>query len=170
MMRALVLASIFVLGACSEGGSSDQKAAGKGADAKVELAAGQWESVSEVTSLKKEDQGASALKLETGSKTTVQHCVGEGEGKKPNPALIAGLENASCEYQSVYMSRGRLNASMSCRRPGLSGQILVSAQGTYTDKSFDLTTDTRTLLVTDGDISFAAKVTGRHTGPCSAAS
>lgn len=165
-MRALAFASLLVLGACSEGG--EQKAAEPADTSKLELAPGQWEIVSEVTNMKQEDQGAPAMKAETGTRTTVSNCVGEGEGKKPPAAVLAGLENASCEYQNIYMSRGRLNASITCTRPDLSGNILVSTQGTYTDKSFDLTSNTRTLLATDGDVSFDSKVTGRHAGACTA--
>jgi len=123
-----------------------------------------------VTSFKQEDKGAPAIKAHVGSKTTISNCVGKGEGKRPPAAVLAGLDNATCEYQSLYMSRGRLNASMTCKRPGLSGNILVSAEGAYTDKSFDLQSNARTLLATDGDVSFDAKLTGRQTGACTAAS
>jgi hypothetical protein len=116
--------------------------------------------------MKKEDEGPPAIQAETGSKATISNCVGQGEGRKPPAAVLAGLDNAACEYQNIYMSRGRLNASMTCTRPGLSGNILVSTQGTYTDKSFDLTSNTRTLLATDGDVSFDSKLTGRHAGAC----
>ena len=166
-MRSLAFASLIVLGACSEGGG--EKKAPEADTSKLQLAAGQWQTVSEVTDMKKEDDGAPAMKADKGTKMEVSNCVGEGEGKKPPAAVLAGLENASCEYQSIYMSRGRLNASMSCTRPGLNGQILVGTEGTYTDKSFDLTSNVRTLLASDGDISFNAKVTGAHAGACKAA-
>jgi hypothetical protein len=166
-MRFIGFASLLALAACSDGAGKDEtKAADK---SKLQLAAGQWETVSEVTNMTSEDQGAPAIKAETGSKTTTSNCVGEAEGKKPPAATLAGLDNASCEYQNIYMSKGRLNASMICTRPGLSGNILVSTQGTYTDKSFELTSNSRTMLATDGDISFDSRVTGRHTGACTPA-
>lgn len=165
MMRFIGFASLLVLAACSEGAATEEKAAATD-KSKLQLAAGQWETVSEVTAMKKEDEGAPAMKADAGTKTTISNCVGEAEGKKPPAAVLAGLDNAACEYQSIYMSRGRLNASMTCTHPGLSGNILVSTQGTYTDQGFDLTSDTRTLLATDGDISFNSKVAGRHTGAC----
>lgn len=165
-MRLLAFASLLVLGACSEGGG--EKKAAEPDKGKLELAAGQWETVSEVTDMKKEDEGAPAIKADKGTRMEVSNCVGKGEGKKPPAAVLAGLENASCEYQSIYMSRGRLNASISCTRPGLSGQILVGTEGSYTDKSFDLASNVRTLLATDGDVSFNSNVTGRQTGACTA--
>lgn len=166
-MRAFAFASLLILGACSEGGDAGEKAA-PADTANLELAAGQWETVSEVTSMTQEDQGAPAMKADVGTSTTINNCVAKGEGKRPPAAVLAGIENAQCEYQDMYMSRGRLNASISCTRPGLDGNILISTEGTYTDKSFDLTSDVRTLLATDGDISFDTKVTGRHTGACTA--
>lgn len=168
MMRVIAFSSLLLLAACSEGGAADQKEAAVD-KSKLVLAAGQWETISEVTNLTKEDDGAPAMKLDKGSKATVSNCVGEAEGKKPPAAVLAGIENASCEYQNIYMSRGRLNASITCTRPDLSGKILVSTQGTYTGNSFDLTSNARTMLVTDGDISFDAKLTGRHAGACTPA-
>jgi hypothetical protein len=163
-MRSLVFTALTVLGACSEGGG--EKKAAEGDKTKLELAVGQWETASEVTDMRKQDEGAPAMKADKGTKMAVRGCVAEGEGKKPPAALLAGLEDATCTYQNIYMSRGRINASMNCTRPGLDGQLLVSTNGTYTDKGFDLTSTINTLLSSDGDISFDAKVTGRHAGAC----
>ena len=165
-MRSLAFASLLVLGACSEG-ASENKAAEED-KTNLQLAAGQWETVSEVTGMRKQDKGAPAMKADKGTKMEVQACVAETEAKKPPPALLAGLENATCTYQNIYMSRGRINASMTCKRPGLNGQLLVSTNGTYTDKSFDMTSTVNTLLAGEGDISFESKVTGRQTGACAA--
>jgi hypothetical protein len=165
-MRSLAFATLIVLGACSEGGG--EKKASEGDKAKLELAAGQWQTAGEVTAMRRQDTGAPAMKADKGTRMAVEACVAEGEGKKPPPVLLAGLENATCTYQNIYMSRGKLNASMVCKRPGLDGQLLVSTNGTYTDKSFDLTSTVNTLLASDGDISFDTKVTGRHGGACAA--
>lgn len=164
-MRLLAFASLLVLGACSEGG---EKKAAEGDKTKLQLAAGQWQTESEVTAMRKQDEGAPAMKADQGTKMQVEACVAEAEAKKPPAALFAGLENATCTYQNIYMSRGRLNASMTCNRPGLDGQLLVSTNGTYTDKSFELTSTVNTLLAGEGDISFDTKVTGRHSGACQA--
>jgi len=167
-MRFIAFASLLALAACSEGGAPQKEAAKD--TSKMELAAGQWETVSEVTEMNQEDGGAPAMKASPGTKTAGSVCVGEGEGKRPPAALLSGIENASCDYENIYMSSGRINASMSCTRPDLKGKVMVSTEGTYTDKGFDLTSDTRTSLVTDGDIHFKAKMTGRHAGVCTAAS
>lgn len=164
-MRTLAIASLIVLGACSEGGG--EKKAAEADKTKLELATGQWQATSEVTAMRQQDKGAPAMKADKGTKMAVEACVAQGEGKKPPAALLAGLENADCTYQNIYMSRGKVNASITCNRPGL-GQIMVASSGTYTDKSFELTSQANTLLAGDGDISFDTKVTGRHTGACTA--
>jgi hypothetical protein len=164
-MRSLAFASLIVLGACSDGGG--EKKADKVDKTKLELAAGQWQTTSEVTDMRKQDKGAPAMKADKGTRMEAGACVAQGEGKKPPAALLAGLENATCTYQNIYMSRGKINASMTCNRPGL-GQIMVASNGTYTDKSFELSSQANTLLAGEGDISFDSKITGRHTGACTA--
>ena len=162
-MRLIAVATLLVLGACSEGGEKKPAEPDKTA---LQLAAGQWQSSSEVTDMRKQDKGAPAMKADKGTKMEAAACVAEADAKNPPPALLAGLEDASCTYQNIYMARGRINASMTCTKPGLSGQLLVSADGTYTDKSFELTSTVNTMLPGDGDISFDSKVTGRHSGAC----
>lgn len=163
-MRSLAFASLIVLGACSEGGG--EKKAAETDKSKLELAAGQWQATGEVTAMRKQDKGAPAMKADKGTKMEAEACVAKGEGKKPPAALLTGLENATCTYQNIYMSRGRINASMTCNKPGLDGQLMVAGSGTYTDKTFDVTTTVNTLLAGDGDISFDTKITGRHSGAC----
>ncbi|HWH22310.1 MAG TPA: DUF3617 family protein, partial [Allosphingosinicella sp.] len=92
----------------------------------------------------------------------------EADAKKPPANLLAGIENASCQYDNFYMSNGRINAAIACTRPDLKGRVMVSTNGSYTEHSFDLDSDVATSLTTDGDIQFAAKVTGRHAGACKA--
>lgn len=162
-MRLLMVATLIGLGACSEGGEKNSVKADQGAS---QLAAGQWLSTSEVTDMRKQDKGAPAMKADKGTRMEAKACVTEAEVKNPPPALLAGLDDSSCTYQNIYMARGRINASLTCTKPGLAGQLLVSADGTYTDKSFELTSTVNTVLPGDGDISFDSKVTGRHSGAC----
>jgi hypothetical protein len=132
------------------------------------MQAGQWETTTQVTRLTQKDQGTPKIDTPAGTKSTAIVCIGEGEVKKPNPALFAGSEG-ECAYDNFYMSGGTINATMRCTRPGLSGEILVSAYGDYTADSLEATIETSTHLATDGDVAIAAKMTGRHVGPCTAA-
>ena len=162
-MRSLAFASLLVLAACSDDAGADQN---KAADtANVELAPGQWETTTEITSVTSQDNGTPVLKA--AEKTVVSTCVGEGEGRKPPPAVLSGMEE--CSYDTVYMSRGRVTAAMSCTEPGLAGKILVSTEGKYQAESFDTSAQIQTALSGDGDVTASAKITGRRTGECTAA-
>lgn len=164
-MRFLALTPLLVLVACSEGAEQPKQ---EEAPAATQLTAGQWEVTSEVQSLQKRDQGTPAIKAEEGSKTTSSSCVAEADVKKPQPALFVG-EEGTCTYRDFYMSSGRLNATMQCKRPGLSGNIAVLVDGTFKADSFEATTTTETQLSGDGDVSIRSKLTGRRTGDCTAA-
>ncbi|HEY0625176.1 MAG TPA: DUF3617 family protein [Allosphingosinicella sp.] len=164
MMRMIAIASLLALAACSEDAGADHKAKAAADAANLKLAAGQWETVVEITQVDSQDNGTPVLKT---GKTTYSGCVAEADGKKPPAAVLAGMDD--CSYNTVYMSRGRVNASISCTRPGLAGKISMSNEGSYTADSFELNSSIQTYLTSDGDVKAAAKVTGRRTGDCTAA-
>ena len=162
-MRYKMLIPILLVGACS-GDAEQPKAAAPKASA---MQAGQWETTTEVTRLTQKDQGTPKIDTPAGTKSTDRVCIGESEVKKPPPALFAGSAS-DCAYDNFYMSGGTLNVTMRCTRPGLSGEILVSAYGDYSADTFAATIETNTHLSTDGDVAIVAKMTGRHVGPCTA--
>lgn len=166
-MRMLALVPLLLVAACSEEAATDANAAGAADKAKLQLAAGQWETTAEYDNVRVTEGTTPAIKAVAGEKVAGGACVGEEEGKKPQPALFAA-QGDDCTYQNFYMSRGRINADMRCRREGASGDIMVAVQGTYTADSFDLTTDTRTIFAGSGDIAATGKMTGRRVGECSA--
>lgn len=163
MMRAYALIPLMLLAACSENAGADQNAKATADAANLKLAAGQWETTTEITKATGQDIGAPVLKAGT---TTTKSCVGETEGKKPPAALLAGMED--CTYDNIYMSRGRITAGMSCTKPGLEGRLLVSSEGTYAADSFTTNSDIQTYLSTVGDAKASAKITGKRVGDCAA--
>jgi Protein of unknown function (DUF3617) len=163
-MRLILLVPLLAAGACSEASEAPKPAAAPKVDA---LQAGQWETVTEVTRLVPKDKGSPKINTPAGTKTTASLCVAEGDSKKPDPKLFAGSKD-SCEYDNFYMSSGTLNASMKCSRPGLAGTLMTTIYGDYTGDSLNATLDTVTYLATDGDVSIAAKMTGRRVGECTA--
>lgn len=162
-MRALLLLTLTALAACSEGAEQPKQ---KAAPAAQQLDAGQWEVTTEVTNVKEADAGPPAIRAKAGDKTTDTACIAEGQGKQPPPALFMGARGGTCDYRNNYMSNGRMNASIACKRPGLSGDILTSLDGKYTADSFEGTLDTTTYLSTSGDVAIQSKVSGRRTGAC----
>jgi hypothetical protein len=163
-MRLFILTPLLVLAACSEG----EQPAKKGEEAAKLLTAGQWEMTSEVTKVTQRDQGKPALPATEGGKTTTSSCLAEADVKKPQPAFFVG-EGMECTSRDLYMSRGRANVTLACKKAGLPGDIATIVNGTYTADSFEGTMTTETSLLGDGDMKIDAKLTGRRTGECSAA-
>lgn len=163
-MRMLALVPLLLVAACSEDAGADQKATDAAAKKAMRLSAGQWETTAQYSTINVTEGDTPAIEAAINTPMTGTGCVEEAEAKKPEPALFAA-EGDSCSYQNFYMSRGRLTADMRCSREGVPGEIMVSLQGNYTADSFELTTDTRTILAGPGDIQAAGTLTGRRTGP-----
>jgi hypothetical protein len=162
-MRALTLIPLLILAACSDNAEADQKAKAAADTQALKMEAGQWETTTEITKVTSQDNGTPVLKAET---TVASSCVGASEGKHPPAITLAGMDKAECSYDNIYMSRGRLNATISCKRPDMSGKIMVSADGTYTATTFETASDLQTYLPTDGDVNAAAKISGKRIGAC----
>ena len=165
-MRFIALAPLFVLAACSEGAAPAKQDAE--APAAEQLSAGQWEMTTEVTKLTQRDKGAPAIKTPEGSKSTSSSCVAEADVKKPQPDLFAS-EGSECSYRDMYMSGGRLNATLACSRAGLGGTIATNVNGSFTATTFEGNSTTETSLSGEGDVRIDARLTGRRTGDCTAA-
>lgn len=164
-MRLFILTPFLVLAACSEG----EQPAKKEADAAPkQLAAGQWEMISEVTKVTQRDKGSPAFKESEGTKKTVSSCLAEADLKKPQPAFFIG-EEMDCTTRDAYMSRGRANVTLACKKAGLPGDIATVVNGTYTADTFEGTATTETSLLGEGDVKIEATLAGRRTGECSAA-
>lgn len=165
-MRNCLIASALLLAACSEGDAGQNTAK---AEPAAGLEPGQWETTVEVLDNVKADEEAPRLTLAKGDKVTVRACIEAGQGKNPPAILLAGLENGDCTADNSYVSRGRLTATLSCNREGLSGKVMVSSEGTFTGPAFEANATMRTQLVTSGDSVVTAKLSGRRTGECTAA-
>ena len=163
-MRLIALTPLLILAACSEG--SEPKKADATAAAK-QLSAGQWEMTSEVTNVTQRDEGTPAIKVTQGDKTTSSVCIAEADAKKPQAALFAS-EGSECTHRDMYMSNGRINATLACKRPGLSGEIATLVNGNYTADTIEGTAVTETSLVGEGDVKIESKLTGKRVGDCAA--
>jgi hypothetical protein len=161
MKRISMMVPLCLIAACS--GGEEKKAEETVA---ASMAAGQWEVASEVTSFRSADKATPALKAAVGDKSQVAGCI---DGDEPPPELFAG-EGYDCKYKNSYIRNGRINASLSCKREALEGEIMMSVQGSYTGNSFDGTVEATSYLPGEGDFVMNSKIGGRHTGPtCQAA-
>jgi len=159
-MRMLAIVGVLAINACSDAPPT------KAEEAAVDkIDAGQWQTDVEVTRLTAMDKGTPRIDTPAGTRTSASTCVGEAERQRPAPPLLTAAKD-SCTYKDFYMSGGTINATMSCARPGLNGDVLMVLQGTYKAGSFEGALSTDTYLLTDGDVRIAAKVSGRRTGAC----
>ena len=165
-MRASIFLPLIVLAACSQ--SSGDTPPATEAEAASQLDAGQWEAASEVTALTAKDQGKPAIDTPTGTKAAATACVSEADRKKPAPAVLTGLKD-ECTYKDFYMGNGRVTATMSCTRPGLGGEMLVSVQGEFTATALTTTSTIDTYLPGSGDVRVDSKISSKRLGDCAAA-
>jgi hypothetical protein len=167
-MRFLILGSLCLVAACSDGAGDGADKAAAAAEPPATFPAGQWETTGEVTAFRTTDKGSPRIKLAVADKATNSTCVGASDGQKPNPALFVG-EGYQCSFQTAYARKGMVNESLICTKKGLDGSIMVNVEGHYTADTFDGTETTTTSLYSDGDVVFTRKLSARRTGECQAA-
>lgn len=158
-MRALALLPMLMVAACGSGAAEKNEAAPA---ATANIAAGQWELTTEVTAFETQDDGAPRINTPVGTRATETVCVGAG---RPSYAFFTGAD-FDCSDGSYYVRNGRMNVTLACRREGLSGQIPIAAEGTFTGDAVEFNRNVRTILSTDGDVELTQRVTGRRTGDC----
>lgn len=159
MRAAIIVPFCLAAAACSGGGGEAKKEA---AEIPASLPAGQWETSFETTAIRSTDQTTPALEAKAGDKETASACVAAADAAKPPADLIVG-EGYACSYKSSYIRAGRLNASLSCRRDGIQGELMMSVTGNYTADTLEGTVETTTYLPGDGDFSQTRSFTGRKT-------
>jgi hypothetical protein len=161
-MRASIMIPFFLaLAACSGDGGADKSGE---AVAPASFPAGQWQARWEVTAMRSTDGNIPAVKAKVGDKEEGAGCVQPAATDRPDPALFSG-PGYQCTYQSSYIKDGMLTAALTCTRKGVTGQMGMNIQGSYTANSFDGVVDTTTFLPGPGDFAMSRKVSGRRVGP-----
>ena len=162
-MRALIVGSLCLVAACSEG---EQPKKEEAAAAKV-LEAGRWETSFEVTSIRSTDNSTPVVKAKAGDKSTALSCIPTAD--KPDPEMFAG-EGYDCDYKTSHIRSGRIVAQLSCRRTGVKGEIMMTVDGDYDANGFTGTVSSTSFLPGTGDFAMNRKLTGKKTADTCAAS
>jgi hypothetical protein len=170
-MRHLVIAALLSVAACSDPAAEEaakQKAA-KEAARNLAFTAGQWETTAEVTKVTKQDNAPRpAIDTPVGTKTTASVCVTAAQAKEPPAALLAAGDAYDCRYDNNYISGGSLSASLACTRKGLTGEVRMTLDGSYTADTLTANQSLSTFLSGEGDVNIVSKITARRTGECTA--
>jgi hypothetical protein len=161
-MRALALLPLLLAASCGDGGPTENKAA----PAAQAPSPGQWTLASQVTRFRNADQGAPKINTPVGTRATENLCVPPGARL---PTELFSGEGYTCTYGTYYARAGRVNLTLNCRREGLSGDIPMTVDGTFTEDSITLHRNLRTILSTDGDVEIDTDITGHRSGACTAA-
>jgi hypothetical protein len=157
-MRALALLPLLFVASCGDG-AADNKAAAVAAA----LAPGQWALTSQVTRFRNADQGRARIDTPVGTRAAQNLCVAAG-GQLP-AEMFAG-DGFTCGYTTYYVRNGHASVTVTCHREGLSGDILMTVDGTFDANSISLHRSLRTILSTDGDVEIDAEISGHRTGAC----
>jgi hypothetical protein len=166
-MRYLTIVPLCLVAAACGGGGGENKQEAK--EAPDKLPAGTWATKFEVESFTSMDKTTPALKAKDGDKEEASACVTEADRAKPAPELFAG-NGYTCNYANSYVRGGMINASMTCTRPELKGQVNMTVSGSYDEDSFEAEVDGTSFLPGPGDFRMRRKVEGKLTpGACQAA-
>jgi len=153
------------LTACGGGGGDAPK--NKAAEKASALQPGQYEVTSEVTNFRASDDGPPKINTPQGTSATRSVCVADGAAPPPN--LVAD-EGFDCQDSSPPIFRGgTLSVSLTCRRPGLQGDVGYTVNGSFQADSFEAERQLVSRFPGMGDVIIASTVRGRRTGECSAA-
>jgi hypothetical protein len=161
-MRALAVISLLAVAACGDDGAARNDLP----PAPERVAAGQWALQSQVTTFQKADNHPPAINTPVGTRAAEAVCVGATE--RPPTTLFSG-PGYRCHDDSFYSHNGHFSVTLTCTRPGLAGNIMMSADGTFDDRGMDFERNVRTILSGNGDVVLAVHVTGRRGGACTPA-
>jgi hypothetical protein len=134
-------------------------------EAAAKLSPGLYEVSYEVTALASTDKTTPATKLKQGDKGVIKACV--AADSKPAPELL-GEEGDKCTIKNSYIRNGRMSAQMSCKREGLSGEVMPAMMGSFTADGFEGEISTLTYFYEDGDYRLVREITAKRVGDCPA--
>jgi hypothetical protein len=161
-MRLMLALPLLLAAGCGGDTAPQEKKAARLAT----LESGQFQLSSEVTTLSSVDQGAPAINTPVGTKAEQSVCI-PASGRAPTE-LFSG-EGYDCSYNNYYARNGRINALLTCSRPGLRGEISMTVDGRFeSGGQISFNRNVRTILASDGDVLINSRVTGRRTGDCAA--
>lgn len=162
-MRSLILVPMLALAACDAGEAVQNNGAETARAAAI--SPGQWTLQTEVTAFTQTDRTESrrpVIDTPVGTRATETVCV---ESSAPSPAMFGG-EGNDCGAENPYVRNGRISVQLLCSRRGLTGNILVGVDGTFTGDTVTFDRDVRTAVVGGGDVAMTVHVTGQRTGDC----
>ena len=165
MKRLMLIAGGgLALAGCSGDTNANQATT---ADARpAALAAGEYEVTATVTQFRSTDGATPVVQVKHGDTATSRACVG-ADGEAP-PEMFAAKGDV-CKSENAYVRNGRMNLTLSCKREGISGNIMTEVSGSFTADSIKGAATTISSISGSGDYELRQDFTARRVGECSAA-
>lgn len=159
-MKILCIAAgaAFLVAGCTEDAAPQQQT-----EQRAALTPGAYELSWTVAELRSTDKTTPATGLSKAGTGTTRACV--GGGGEIDPALFAEADD-ECTATNSYIRSGRISMQLECKRPGESGQVLLTVDGTSTADSLKGDVSTSTYLAGPGDYAMSRTFTGRRLGEC----
>jgi len=166
MKRLILFApAITLLAACGGGGTNS-------------IQAGQWEMVTEMTSV--EVPGAPEAAVQqmrsqmAGQRQTQSVCITAEQARNPSRNMMGAQNPAGCQFTDTTWAGGTVRIRATCRPPGAPPQmrpVEMSIEGTYTAQQINNRISVNTEIPNPAggaamQIRAQGTMTGRRTGDC----
>lgn len=164
MKRHIIIApAVVLLAACGGGGAGDS------------IQPGQWEMVTEMTSV--EAPGAPPALVEqmrasmASQRQTQSQCITAEQARNPSRNMMGSQNPAGCEFSDTTWSGGNIRIRANCRPPG-SPPVQMSVEGTYTAQAINNRINVSMEMPNPTGAGAAiqlrlqGRMTGRRTGDC----
>jgi len=161
-MRLLLIAGgAMVLAGCSGETPANQAATAEAPPATIP--AGEYEVTTTVASFRSTDGATPIVQVKQGDTATSRACVA-ADGVAPPELFVA--KGDVCTSQNAYVRNGRMNLTLSCKREGVSGNIMTEVSGSFAADSMKGAATTITSLSGTGDYQLHQDFTARRVGEC----
>lgn len=171
MRKWIVATGCLTLMACGESGSEavdiagdDDAIAAALADAPRPLA-GQWEVTAKVIDVQMPGMPDNMKRMmmdAMGQRPTFNYCLTK-EQAEGDPATLWKETNGDCEYESLSIANGKVDAVAVCRDQG--AQMRMTMSGTHTETSYR-TRNEMQMSTGQGDGLMIVEAEGRRIGDC----
>ncbi len=172
---ATALAAL-VLAGCGSGDVSLENASGaevaaaaaKSGGGAAQMKPGQWEIVTESVEIDMPNLPPEARAMTEqmmGKGVVIKECR-TAEQIRPDTSFLTGKKDGSCTFSRYEQSGGRIDADISCKRPGGGSDTTQKIAGTFGAEAFDVQVDMKSDEGDKGVMTIKAKVRGKRTGEC----
>jgi Protein of unknown function (DUF3617) len=178
MQKRAIIASMLLLGACSNNSDNDgatkeakpDVAKTQAARAAIDITPGLWETTIRFSNIEAKgmpDAVKTQMLKATGGAITVKSCITKEQTDKPDSDFFGAAEGSNCSFDTLEKSGDQMKVSMTCKPDGKT-TIKNSMSGTITKDSYDMDMQQSTMGTPMGDMNMTGKISAKRLGECPA--